>query len=44
MPPLFTKTLADSLSRQCKLAVREAQDGELLLADSIYIAPGGMQM
>ena len=44
MPPLFTKSLADSLNNKCSLSVKEAEDGEILKNDVVYIAPGGKQM
>jgi two-component system chemotaxis response regulator CheB len=44
MPPLFTKSLAASLNSKCLLDVHEAQDGETIRPDTIYIAPGGKQM
>ncbi len=44
MPPLFTKSLADSLNNKCSLTVKEAEDGETLKNDVVYIAPGGKQM
>ncbi|MCD6292269.1 MAG: chemotaxis response regulator protein-glutamate methylesterase [Deltaproteobacteria bacterium] len=44
MPPLFTKSLANSLDNKCSLQVKEAEDGELLKNDVVYIAPGGKQM
>ena len=44
MPPLFTKSLADSLDNKCSLRVKEAENGEILKNDVIYIAPGGKQM
>ncbi|MCD6535145.1 MAG: chemotaxis response regulator protein-glutamate methylesterase [Deltaproteobacteria bacterium] len=44
MPPLFTKSLADSLDSKCSLKVKEAEDGEVLKNDVVYIAPGGKQM
>jgi len=44
MPPLFTKSLAESLNAKCALSVREAADGDVLAADTVYIAPGGKQM
>ncbi|MBN2653067.1 MAG: chemotaxis response regulator protein-glutamate methylesterase [Spirochaetales bacterium] len=40
MPEGFTAEFADSLNSICQLSVREAVDGEPLLAGSIYIAPG----
>jgi two-component system chemotaxis response regulator CheB len=44
MPPLFTRSLAESLDRQCALRVKEAEQGETALANTVYIAPGGKQM
>jgi two-component system chemotaxis response regulator CheB len=44
MPPIFTQSLAESLSSRCVLQVREAADGDKLLAGQVLIAPGGRQM
>jgi two-component system chemotaxis response regulator CheB len=44
MPPVFTKSLANSLNAKCALTVKEAQDGEALQPNIAYIAPGGKQM
>jgi two-component system chemotaxis response regulator CheB len=44
MPPLFTKSLANSLNSKSKLKVKEAQDGDIIEIGKIYIAPGGKQM
>jgi two-component system chemotaxis response regulator CheB len=44
MPPVFTKSLANSLNAKCALTVKEAQEGEPLQANIAYIAPGGKQM
>ncbi len=44
MPPVFTKSLANSLNAKCALTVKEAQDGEAIQANIVYIAPGGKQM
>lgn len=44
MPPVFTKSLAASLDKKCALTVKEAVDREPLLANTVYIAPGGKQM
>lgn len=44
MPPVFTKSLATSLDAKCALTVKEAQEGEPILPNTVYIAPGGKQM
>jgi two-component system chemotaxis response regulator CheB len=44
MPPIFTKSLAERLDTQSRLAVREATHGEVPVAGTVYIAPGGRQM
>ena len=43
MPENFTRALADRLDKQCQLQVVEAQDGDLLSAGKVFIAPGGYQ-
>lgn len=44
MPPVFTKSLADSLSKLCRLRVTEAADGQIIKPGEVAIAPGGRQM
>lgn len=44
MPALFTRSLAENLDSRCVLRVREAVEGESLVANQVYIAPGGAQM
>lgn len=44
MPPVFTKSLASSLNKKCQLTVKEAENGENILSNVVYIAPGGKQM
>jgi two-component system, chemotaxis family, protein-glutamate methylesterase/glutaminase len=44
MPALFTQSLASSLDKKCNLKVKEAEDGEVVLAGTVYIAPGGRHM
>ncbi len=44
MPPLFTKSLANSLNNKSKLEVKEAEDGDTIKEGKIFIAPGGKQM
>ncbi|MCF8088932.1 MAG: chemotaxis response regulator protein-glutamate methylesterase [Desulfotignum sp.] len=44
MPPGFTRALAESLDRQSKVPVVEAQDGDILVPGKVFIAPGGSHM
>lgn len=44
MPPIFTQSLAASLDKKCSLTVKEAEDGEAIAGNTVYIAPGGFQM
>jgi two-component system chemotaxis response regulator CheB len=44
MPPVFTKSLAESLSGKCAIRVREAAQGDVIEPNTAYIAPGGKQM
>ncbi len=44
MPPIFTRSLAESLDGKCALRVREAAEGDILQPNTVYIAPGGHQM
>ncbi len=44
MPPVFTRSLAASLDKKCRLTVKEASEREALLPNIVYIAPGGKQM
>jgi two-component system chemotaxis response regulator CheB len=44
MPSLFTKELASRLNSLCSLTVKEAEDGDPVNPNTIYIAPGGRQM
>ena len=44
MPPLFTATMAQNLNRMCALSVKEAEDGDLLEAGKVFIAPGDYHM
>ena len=43
MPPGFTKPLAERFNHLCSLNVKEAEDNELLVPGTIYIAPAGVQ-
>lgn len=44
MPPVFTRSLADSLASKCALRVQEAAHGDVVAPNTAYIAPGGRQM
>lgn len=44
MPPMFTKSLAESLDRKSPLHVKEAEEGEAIVKGTVYIAPGGRHM
>lgn len=43
MPPGFTKPLAERFDNICRLRVKEAENGDILKAGNIYIAPAGYQ-
>lgn len=44
MPPTFTTILAEHLARSSHRPAREAVDGEIVKAGTIYLAPGGRHM
>lgn len=44
MPPTFTRLLADQIGRATHRPTSEGQDGTVLAAGNIYIAPGGFHM
>ena len=44
MPAGFTKSLADRLNGLSEITVKEAEDGELLVNGTAYIAPGGKHL
>lgn len=44
MPPFFSAAFASRLNDICKMKIKEAEDGDLVEAGRVYIAPGGKQM
>lgn len=44
MPKGFTASLAERIDAKSKLSVKEAEDGEVLVKNTVYIAPGGRHM
>ncbi|WPX09349.1 protein-glutamate methylesterase/protein-glutamine glutaminase [Anaerocellum danielii] len=44
MPPNFTRQLALTLSERSSLLIKEAEKGEIVKPNTVYIAPGGKQM
>jgi two-component system chemotaxis response regulator CheB len=44
MPPVFTASLADNLDKKSRIKVKEAADGETILPNHVYLAPGGHHM
>jgi len=44
IPAVFSKAFADRLNTLVDFTVKEAEDGELLQKNTVYIAPGGNQL
>lgn len=44
IPAVFSKALAERLDGLCPFTVKEAQDGDVIEKNTVYIAPGGLQM
>lgn len=44
MPSTFTPVFAERLNQQCNINVKEAADGDRLVAGTAYLAPGGKQL
>lgn len=44
MPPVFTKMYADRLNSYCKMQVKEAENGDIIIPGRVLIAPGDKHM
>jgi two-component system chemotaxis response regulator CheB len=44
MPERFTRTFAERLDRKSALRVAEAEDGDVVIAQSAFVCPGGRSM
>lgn len=44
MPATFTPSFAERLNNQCAIKVKQAENGDVLVAGTAYLAPGGEQM
>jgi two-component system, chemotaxis family, protein-glutamate methylesterase/glutaminase len=44
MPPIFTQSFAENISKHLSVDASEAQNGEYLEAGRIYVAPGGRHL
>ena len=44
IPPMFSRLFAERLDQECRLSVKEAEDGDTIMENTVYIAPGNHQM
>ena len=44
IPAGFSKLFADRMNSESELTVKEGEHGEMVLPDTVYIAPGGLHM
>lgn len=44
IPPVFSKAFANRLNELCNFKVKEAENGDKVEANTVYVAPGGKQM
>jgi two-component system chemotaxis response regulator CheB len=44
IPAVFSKAFADRMNSLCRFEVKEAEDGDIVQASRVLIAPGGKQM
>ena len=44
IPVGFSKLFAERMNKECVLSVKEAEDGDIVKPNMVYIAPGGLHM
>ena len=44
IPPMFSRLFAERLNTECKLTIKEAVSGDVVLPNHVYIAPGAKHM
>jgi len=44
IPPVFSKTFAERMNQLCSFEVKEAEDGDVVEKNKVFVAPGGKQM
>lgn len=44
MPIGFTRSLAERLNQQCKMNIKEAEEGDRIMPGHVYLAPGGYHL
>lgn len=44
MPPVFTRQFAQRLGKNIPMDCKEAEDGDVLVAGKVYVAPGGFHL
>ena len=44
IPPMFSRLFAERLNTECKLTIKEAASGDVVLPNHVYIAPGAKHM
>lgn len=44
IPPMFSRLFAERLNTECRLTVKEAASGDIVLPNHVYIAPGAKHM